>query len=154
MLSFCSYRSLCYGPRGVLCGLLAAQLRRESADEARSLILWEHNSLERFPLMSSSSSSILWVRDLVLVRDVLGRGGLCGFFLGLASKPERHPRWCFLSLLRLLHLLDLTTVQGDPGCLAISSGRLYERWQSFVTGDLRRKPRSSNSFRLSAVAEV
>lgn len=67
MLSFCSYRSLCHGPRGVLCGLLAAQLRRESADEARSLILWEHNSLE-------CNGFRWWV---VPVRPFCGSGILC-----------------------------------------------------------------------------
>ena len=35
--------------------------------------------------MSSSNSSILWIKDRALVRNILSRGGLCGF---LTSNPD------------------------------------------------------------------
>lgn len=66
--------------------------------------------MKQLEAMSSSRLSILLIMDLVLVRKMLRCAGLLGHFLSLACSPEQRPRFCFRSLLVLLHLLGKHTV--------------------------------------------
>ncbi|MEQ2290961.1 hypothetical protein AMECASPLE_008463 [Ameca splendens] len=59
-------------------------------------------------------SSILFARDLALERKTLGSDGRCGRFLSWTRTPARHPRFCFLSLCRLLLLPTGMSTHGEP----------------------------------------
>ena len=79
----------------------------------------QQSFMRLFVEICSCNSSILLAMDLALVRNTLGRGGLIGCFFSLANRPDRHPRFCFLSLLRLCRLATPKTIHGEPGVLAI-----------------------------------
>lgn len=68
------------------------------------------SSAKQFTSMSSSSWSFLWIKDHALERNIFRSGSLWGPFLSLASRPEWHLRFCFLSCLCLRHLVSLSQV--------------------------------------------
>lgn len=99
----CSYWSLCFDPAGVACVLLAQLPRQGSVGEATTLTkIMLQSRTKLIVAICSSNWSILCLMDLVLVRKRLRRAGRCSCLRSLASEPDRHPRFCFLSLCRLL----------------------------------------------------
>lgn len=79
-----------------------------------------------FVTTGNLSSSILFARDLALVRKTLGSGGLYGCLRSLANAPALLPRFCFLSL-RHHRLLPVgMVIHWEPGLLAMSIGMPYD----------------------------
>ncbi|MEQ2185650.1 hypothetical protein GOODEAATRI_020484 [Goodea atripinnis] len=80
-------------------------------------------------------SSILFARDLTLERKTLGSDGQFGRFRSWTTTPARHPRFCFLSLRRLLLLLTGMSAHGESGVRA-NSGDFASRLNSSANTDL------------------
>lgn len=57
---------------------------------------------------------ILLVTDLVLVREILGSGGLCGCLVSLASTPDQLPTFAFSDFSAFSACLSCAERQG-PG---------------------------------------
>ncbi|MEQ2207830.1 hypothetical protein XENOCAPTIV_019353 [Xenoophorus captivus] len=90
-------------------------------------------------------SSILFARDLALEKKTLGR---CGRFRSWTRTPARHPRFCFLSLRRLLLLPAGMSAHGEPGVRANSGGMLRVYVKSSDAGCSQRNPIRKRSCRL------
>lgn len=95
-----------------------------------------------FVAICSSNSSIFWVMDLALEWKRLCNACLWGCLWSLASEPDWHPRFCFLYLRLLLHLLGRLVIHGDHCSRAMSSGMLYFWWKLLVTARLYLRPMS------------
>lgn len=113
-----SYPSHCLCPACSLCspasytsGTPASGMNRCSQDSV--ITLTQQVWTDQFEVMSSSNSFILFVMDLALVRKILSSEGLCGCYLSLCNRPDRHPHFCFYSL--ACCLLGQLTIHGDPG---------------------------------------
>ncbi|MEQ2159590.1 hypothetical protein GOODEAATRI_024592 [Goodea atripinnis] len=90
-------------------------------------------------------SFILFARDLALEKKTLGR---CGRFRSWTRTPARHPRFCFLSLRRLLLLPAGMSAHGEPGVRANSGGMLRVYVKSSDAGCSQRNPIRKRSCRL------